>query len=520
MMRRGVLLAFVFAAVLRNAVLCAGDAVEPVEPGQPQPGQPGQLVPLPHGARAMSGRIASVQSMALSHDGLRAAITSDDSILRIFDVTTCKLIQAFEDVDASAYRVCFSVDGTKLYVACEGVVRELDSQTGKELRAFEGHAGQVKALAPTMDGLRLAATDSKGIRIWELKTGREIALLEGHKVPEIPGALMSGLSIEGLAFTPDGRMLISEANDESARLWNVLSGKTIRVLDHHDGSTAAVSLSPDGAFGASTRGQGRLRLWDTAAGRYVRVIHAHALDITCNTFAPDGRSVLTGGHDMSMRVWDVETGIEVRRFLMKSPPVGVACTPDGNTAVTVSGLEGLVTWDLNAPPAEPRGNEPVTEGREAWRLLSAGSYDERVRGVMYFLDRKEEGAHELGKFFDGLAPAPGDVDQQRQLIERLNDANYALRAQAYDRLLELGAAARPQLVAALDHPSLEVRTRVAALINSIGGTQDFRGIVALETLASFHLPAARSEIERIAALHTPLSAPAKSILERLNQLPK
>src|ERR1700761_957419 len=79
----------------------------------------GELAPLPPGARAMTGRIATVLSLALSSDGKRAAVTADDGALRIFDTETCKPIQSFEAVDASAYRVCFSRDGTKLFLACD-----------------------------------------------------------------------------------------------------------------------------------------------------------------------------------------------------------------------------------------------------------------------------------------------------------------------------------------------------------------------------------------------------------------
>lgn len=482
----------------------------------------GELAPLPAGARVMSGRVASVQSLSLSSDGKRAVMTADDGALRVYDTDTCKELHAFETVDASAYRACFSRDGTKIFLACDGVVRELDSTTGKETRVLEGHHDQVKAIAVSWDGLRLAATDSQGIRIWDLKNGKQVTLLSGHKVPEIIGGLGGGsaLSIEGLAFSPDGRAVVSEANDESARLWNVLSGKTTRVLTQHDGSTAAVALSPDGSLGASTRGQGRLRIWDVAGGRYVRVIHAHTLDITCVVFAADGRSILTGGHDLTVRQWDLETGIELRRFTLKSQPVGIACTPDANTAITASGLEGLIAWDLNAPPVKVRGGEELANADDAWKFLTAGTYEERARGILYFTEKKDDGAAELGRKLGALAPAAADVELQRQLIGRLNDPNYTLRAQAYDRLLEIGAGARPELVSALDHPALEVRTRAAALLNALGGSQDFRGIVALEALASIQSPAARKEIERVAALKVPLAAPAKAILERLDRLNK
>ena len=90
----------------------------------------------------MSGRGAEAHQMALSAVGKRAAVVFEDGTLTVFDTVTCKAVTTFENVDQTLYRVCFSIDGSKLYGACDGQVRELDASNGKELRTF-AHADQV-----------------------------------------------------------------------------------------------------------------------------------------------------------------------------------------------------------------------------------------------------------------------------------------------------------------------------------------------------------------------------------------
>ena len=65
----------------------------------------------------------------------------------------------------------------------------------------------------------VTASEDDTARLWEAETGKTIASSEGHM-----GSVLSA------AFSPDGRRVVTASYDNTARLWEVESGKTIALL--------------------------------------------------------------------------------------------------------------------------------------------------------------------------------------------------------------------------------------------------------------------------------------------------
>jgi len=511
---------------------------------------PRKDAPLPDGALAKSACDVTLSKVALSPDGRRAATASGDGKVRIWDAANAKLLKTLAAHESECDDVCFARDGASVFSAsADRTVRQWDIETGKELRKFDGHEGEAKSVACSPDGLRLASSDAKGIRIWDLKSGRQLHLLTGHKVPQEAVAAVAGiiepvsLTIDALVFAPDGRTLVSEANDETARIWDALTGRELRLLPQHDGANAAVALSPDGGLGVSTRGAlnmgatPRLRIWEVATGRVLRTLVGHADNIQCDAFSPDGRYILSGSRDRTIRQWEVDTGVEVRRFCLASMPLSVAYAPDGKSAVSVSASEGLVIWDLSGPPRAPLWKAEYKGGQQfvarqaartpaeaaaadiatlddAWGKLASLNYIDRTLAVHYYLKQGAAAVADLRK--RTLVPSADAASgaARAALIARLDDPDYAARQKAHDDLAQLGETARSELVAALDDPSAEVRSRAGSLLNAIGGVADFRRILVVEILALLKTPEATAELERLAKSGLPCAAHAKALLAR------
>jgi tetratricopeptide (TPR) repeat protein len=65
-----------------------------------------------------------------------------------------------------------------------------------------------------------------------------------------------------VAFSPDGRRLISGSHDHTIKVWDVATGQELQTLRGHTGATWGVAFSPDGQWLASASQDRTVRLWD------------------------------------------------------------------------------------------------------------------------------------------------------------------------------------------------------------------------------------------------------------------
>lgn len=474
------------------------------------------LKALPPGALVFTGALKdAAEKMVISPDGSRIAVTGSGSHIQIFSAS----LKPIKDIDAGGQcaNLDFSADGKGVVTSGPGNALQVwDIESGKSVRKFTGHNAEVRAVACSPDGSRLASTDSAGtIRIWDFNEAKLLHTLTSKKYPDDPPT--EGITTEGLAFTPDGRFLVTEANDVKARVWDAAQGVELRMVPDHDGTTVALCVSMSGALAASSRSGSILRVWKIDTGEILRSITGHDDELTCSTFCPDDFTVFSGGGDATLRQWDIESGLELRRFKLTAPPSALVCSADGKRVYSLSADAGIVAWSLTGPPAATgKFADSVTSLDTAWQALGSTDYEARSDAIVYLLKYKD-GAAAIKFLLDKINAAGADEEArktQRELIAKLDDSDYAVRLKASEDLKKIGHAARESLLEALKNPSSEVRNKAAELLRGIGGATDGRSSLVLEIFGIMHSPASKDALSAEAAKSGPRAARAKAILAR------
>ncbi|WP_326826810.1 NB-ARC domain-containing protein [Streptosporangium sp. NBC_01756] len=207
------------------------------------------------------------------------------------------------------------------------------------LRTLTGHRNGVSHCAFSPDGALVAtASHDRTARVWDTVTGRTVKILTGHT-----GA------VSACAFSPDGTLLATTGHDLTARIWDITTGQEQETLTGHSESVTSCAFSPDGTLLATTSHDRTTRVWDTTTGRTVKILTGHTGAVSACAFSPDGTLLATTGHDLTARIWDITTGQEQETLTGHSESVtSCAFSPDGTLLATTSHDWKLQFWQTGA----------------------------------------------------------------------------------------------------------------------------------------------------------------------------
>lgn len=201
---------------------------------------------------------------------------------------------------------------------------------------LSGHTEPITDSAISPDGMRIVtASNDNTARIWDAATGRSIATLSGHTD-----------RVESAAFSPDGRRIVTASRDNTARIWNAESGRLITTLRGHTFWISRAAFSSDGRHIVTASWDHTARTWDAGTGSQVATLRGHTFLVNAAVFSPDGRQVATASGDNTARIWDAGTGRAIATLSGHTYPVATAAfSPDGRQIVTASEDTTARIWD-------------------------------------------------------------------------------------------------------------------------------------------------------------------------------
>jgi FOG: WD40 repeat len=121
--------------------------------------------------------------------------------------------------------------------------------------------------------------------------------------------------VNSVAFSPNGKTIVSCSKDTTLKLWDTETGREIKTFNGHTHPVIDAIFSPDGKYIYSGSKDGTLKLWDVESGKEIRTSSEHSGSVTSVAFSPDGQNILLSFFDGSFKIVDVGTGDEIRKFL-------------------------------------------------------------------------------------------------------------------------------------------------------------------------------------------------------------
>jgi WD40 repeat protein len=276
--------------------------------------------------RQLRGHRGQVLDVAIDPEGTVAATVSIDGTGRTWDVGQGTVTAVLFGHTNFVRTVDFSPDGQSLVTASLDRTARTWQINGRPLAVLAGHTGAVLDARFSPDGSTVATGGEDGtVRTWNAETRRELVRRD-NVAPDPPRRLAASAGGEATAalddrlirlrradgttselagherlvtsvdFSPDGRRLVSASRDRDAILWDVASGKTLRVLRGHFGPVSDARFSTDGRW-IVTAGPRSVGLWRAQTGELVRLLDGPLGPYTAVSFSPDSRTILAASGD-------------------------------------------------------------------------------------------------------------------------------------------------------------------------------------------------------------------------------
>ena len=320
-----------------------------------------------------------VPAVALSPDGRHAAATCIDQRLRIWNWQSRTLLTNLPTTHI-ARAVSFSPDGHWLFVAGDGpFVRALQTGSWSERFRLEMPSPiQGLAVSPDRRLLMALASDSTVV-VWNLETRRE----------QSRRSTGSGrFSFESpIAFSGDGHWLAMPGSEPAeVRLVDRTTGAETGWFGSHERTLTTLAFSPDGKWLATAGFDSTVRVWGLPEHRLQRTLKRHAESVFDLAFSPDGRRLASASVDQRIVVWDTGTWSEHVVLTGHADEVwSVAFAPDSRTLVSGSKDGTVRIWNLELPadvlPALLPDRWLSEAGAERWWALPGSQADRLGREV-------------------------------------------------------------------------------------------------------------------------------------------
>lgn len=241
--------------------------------------------------QVLRGHRAQVDTLVFSPHATKLASAGEDNAVILWSLDGAPPLRL--EHPRNVADVVFTLGGELLATAGhDGNIRLWSTATGERFQSLAGHQGEVRDLELSPDGMWLAsASTDDTVRLWNLGTGASQIL------PEMLGA-------RRVVFSHDGRIGVAGLGSSLA-VCSLATTECVTLVGHR-AKVNDLAFTPDGRFLITAGDDRKILLWDTTTGEYHPMI-GHELPVFDLALDPSGHRFVSASADGTVRMWPVLT---------------------------------------------------------------------------------------------------------------------------------------------------------------------------------------------------------------------
>lgn len=252
----------------------------------------------------LEGYKGRVLALAISPDGTLVVSSSSDSIIRIWSSNTGEELKQLHRKFDCVYSIAINNDNTKIAITTDdSVVHVYDIENNSMLTRQITHMFvHCVCFSPCGNYIIVKGYDSV------------ILIMHVRTLETFTSMNMDMLAINAIAVSPcSTKIAIATCNDD-VQVWDIISKQKIIHYYEHTSYVKAIAFSLDGEYIVSGDMQNTIHVWDTTNGALCSALHGHTAGIHSIAFGFDNSTIISSSYDCTVRVWNALSGQQLKKI--------------------------------------------------------------------------------------------------------------------------------------------------------------------------------------------------------------
>lgn len=268
-----------------------------------------------------------------SCDG-RFVSTSEDGVVQIHDINEGNIKSTFT-IKSSFVKACVSTSDEKFIILGlqSGIILIRELRKPENTAILSSHKSEINFLKlSSNDSLLISCADEDNVKIWDVKSRKVVS------------ALVHDDRVQAVDFNSTADRVVTGCNDKIVRVWDRNRGAALARLIGHSKTIQCVRFSPNDDQIVSCGRDGKILLWDIEQKQSVSNFQELPTPVTSVEFCFNGRKIISASEDNSIRLWNISTNDCVVVLSLRG---GLSCMAFHNDRKLLTGYaDGAIDcWD-------------------------------------------------------------------------------------------------------------------------------------------------------------------------------